>query len=74
MRSISIPLVLLLGCTGGQHYANIDGGDDDTDGSTPDAYVPDLGALSFAQPVTYRVYFGSMRAARRAAGLPADRP
>lgn len=54
MRRISILFTLLLGCTGGQHYTDFDAGDDTGgDGAMPDAYEPDLDALTFAQPVTY---------------------
>lgn len=35
MHRIAIIVLLLAGCTGGQHYTGLDGGDDDTDGSAP---------------------------------------
>jgi hypothetical protein len=54
MRGLSTFFLFLVACTGGQHFAGFDAGDDAAgDGSMPDAYEPDLGALSFATAATY---------------------
>lgn len=57
MRTTSITLVLLLGCTGGEHYTNFDGGDgDDAASIDADPNAPDASPDADTTPPTlYRL-------------------